>query len=148
MPRVAPSVGPAVPVDGRERERGFITIQYVYVIATSLVLLAMFANIIVAQYGRGVVRSALDEGVRAGARVTAGAELARTTCEATANEARDDLLGGPMGSGVVIACAVAGDRVTARADAEFAAWFPAVPSWRFSETAVALREELPPAVAP
>lgn len=131
-----------------DREAGFVTIQHVWIIATSLVLLAMFANVIVAQYGRGVVRSALDEGVRAGARVTAGAVAAQAACEAVATAARRDLLGGEMGDAVDIGCTVAPDRVTATARVTFPAWFPAVPSWAFTEDAVALREPAVATVAP
>ena len=48
-------------------DRGMATVQYVVTAGLSLLLFVAFANLIVFQYGRGVVRAALDEGVRAGA---------------------------------------------------------------------------------
>ncbi len=127
----------------RAREGGFITIQYTWVIATSLVLLTLFANVIVVQYGQGVVRTALDEGVRAGARVTTSAASAEAACEVTAERTRRDLLGGRLGDGVSFDCTPAGAEMRASAAAVFPSWFPAVPDWSFTATAVAVQEVAP-----
>ena len=48
-------------------ERGMATPQFVLASGLALLLFVAFANLIVFQYGRGVVRAALDEGVRAAA---------------------------------------------------------------------------------
>ena len=53
-------------------ETGFTTVQYVAVVAMSLVLLVLVANLLVDLYARGAIRDALDEGVRAGAPAGAG----------------------------------------------------------------------------
>jgi hypothetical protein len=126
-------------------DAGFITVQYVWVIGTSLVLFTLFANVILVQYGRGVVRTALDEGVRAGARVTASAPAAELACETAADRARQDLLGGRLGNHVSFDCTPdpATGTMRAVADATFASWFPAVPDWSFSATAVAVQERTP-----
>ena len=115
---------------------GFVTIQYVAAIGLSLVVLTMLANLIVFQYGRGVVRAAVDEGVRTGSRASASAH----ECEARANDVIADLLGGAMAEGVTIACSSSGGFVTARADVTFAAWLEPVPDWSFAVAATAVAE--------
>jgi hypothetical protein len=47
------------------RQGGFVTAQFVVVVGLSLLFFTMMANVIVFMYGRGVVRAALEEGVRA-----------------------------------------------------------------------------------
>ena len=89
-------------------------------------------------YGRGVVRSALDEGARAGSRVTD----AVGRCEERAAETMT-LLRGTMGDGVEIACWIDGESVLAQADVRFAAWAPAMPDWTFSITATSRRTPAP-----
>lgn len=127
----------------RSREAGFVTVQYVWVIATSLVLFTLVANVVVVQYARAVVRSALDDGVRAGARVLTSAVEAELACERVAEEARRDLLGGRLGSGVAIDCVASSEELRAVGTATFASWFPGVPDWSFSDRAVAVQEALP-----
>ncbi len=119
---------------------GFLTIQYVLAVGLSLVLLAQIMNLLVVGYGRGAVRAALDEGVRAAsvAQGDAGQCLARS--EAVLR----DLLGGTMGEGVgPIGCVVTEDRVRAEVDAVFAAWLPGVPAYGFSVRAEILKEAAP-----
>lgn len=127
----------------RTSEAGFVTVQYVWVIATSLVLFTLVANVVVVQYGRAVVRSALDDGVRAGARVTTSLAEAELACERTADEARRGLLGGPLGDGIAVDCVPAAGEMRAEAISVFASWFPAVPDWTFTDRAVAVQEEAP-----
>lgn len=119
----------------RPAEGGFVTIQYLLVVALSLMLVVVLTNLVVFQYGRGVVRAALDEGVRAGVRATAGV----AECEDRARDVLADLLGGAMGAGVALACSDDGRRVRATADVEFAGWSPAVPDWRFVAEAESVR---------
>lgn len=127
----------------RTSEAGFVTLQYVWVIATSLVLFTLVANVVVVQYGRAVVRSALDDGVRAGARVTTSLLEAELACERAAEETRRDLLGGRLGDGVAVDCLPAAGEMRAEARSVFASWFPAVPDWSFTDRAVAVQEEAP-----
>jgi hypothetical protein len=113
-----------------------VTAQLVVAIGLSLVLMATLANLLVLQYGRGVVRAALDEGVRAGSRADAGA----AECERRARAALADLLGGAMGAGVRLRCSADETTVTAQADVAFRGWAPGVPDWRFTARALAVRE--------
>ncbi len=109
----------------------------VYVIALAvfvwLLQLAVFA------YGRGVVRSALDEGARAGSKVTDSVER----CQERAAETMTGLLRGTMGNGVAITCTEESDRVLAHADVRFTAWAPAMPDWTFAITATSRRTPPP-----
>lgn len=114
-----------------------MTAQFVAVVALSLVLLVGLANALVAGYARGVVRAALDEGARAGARGTDGAAV----CVARATAVLDDLLAGPLRAGVEpVTCTVEGDRVHATTSAVVAGWLPALPGWAFEATATATAE--------
>lgn len=118
---------------------GFVTVQHVAVVALSLVVFVAMANLVVFQYGRGVVRAALDEGVRAGAHASASA----AECEARAADVLADLLGGPMGSGVTIGCGEAGGEIRAAAEVRFTGWLPGVPDWSFTVDAASLKERAP-----
>lgn len=118
-------------------ERGMATVQYVVIAGLSLFLFVAFANLIVFQYGRGVVRAALDEGVRAGAPL--GAQP--SDCQARLDGFLDDLLGGEMGRGVDGECGIDGDFVVATATVHFEGWV--IPDWDFNLSATAVKESLP-----
>ena len=77
------------------------------------------ANLVVIQYGRGAMRSALDQGVRVGA-ISGSAEL----CEAKMSEVLGQLLAGRMGDAVETRCQIGPGFVSASADAEFSSWTP------------------------
>jgi hypothetical protein len=126
---------------GRDRERpgragGFVTTQFVLAVALSLMLFVMLCNAIVYQYGRGVVRAALDEGVRSASR--AGGTV--SACEAAAEEVRHTLLGGPIGSHVAIRCGLVADTVQATATGYLPSWLPLVPDWSIDLAASAVKE--------
>jgi hypothetical protein len=121
--------------DGRD-ERGFVTVQYVAATALSLVFLLLVANLLVNLYARGVVREALDEGVRAAAPVDARA----SACEARAAAVLDGLLRGPIGDGVAVTCAVGPERARATAVVTLPSWLPGVPPWRFTVEAGTRRD--------
>jgi type IV secretory pathway TrbL component len=123
-------------------ERGFVTIEYVLAVALSMLALVVIANFIVFQYGRGVVRAAVDQGVRSGARAPA----AVAACEQAARQVVADLLGGKsgsMGRTVSITCIQVGGRLDATADGRFRAWLPPVPDWSFHFGASAVVERSP-----
>ncbi len=109
------------------RAGGFVTTQFVLVVAFSLLLFVMLCNAIVYQYGRGVIRSALDEGVRSGSRASGSA----ATCQAAAEEVRHSLLGGPIGAHVSLRCGLVAGQVHAtarkRSDEPWVAPGPACP---------------------
>lgn len=116
-------------------ETGFLTVQFVAAVGLSLVLFTVLANLVVYGYARGVVRAALDEGVRSASRVDGDA----ATCQARAEAVLADLLGGPMGDGVTLRC----EGRRAVADVTLQPWVPGVPAWRFSLAADAVAEEAP-----
>jgi hypothetical protein len=125
-----------VPGQAPDCARGFVTTQFVLAVALSLVLFVMLCNAIVYQYGRGVVRAALDEGVRSASR--AGGTVG--TCEAAAEEVRHSLLGGPVGSHVAIRCGLVADTVRATATGYLPSWLPLVPDWPVDLAASAVKE--------
>ena len=128
-------VPPAAPPAAQVGERGAAAISHTLVIAMSMILFVLCANVIVALYGRGVVRGALDEGVRAGARTIAGV----AECQQRVDDVLGQLLGGSLGAGVTATCGDAGDRVVATADAAFPGWLPGVPAFRFRIGAAATK---------
>lgn len=112
---------------------------YLFAIGLALVFFVLLVQFAVWQYGRGVVRSALDEGARAGS----PAEKGPAHCEARVAAALADLLGGAMGDEVRVRCADDGARMVAEADVTFRAWLPPSPDWSFRLAAAARKERLP-----
>lgn len=135
--------GPAVPAS---RPGGFVTTQFVLAVAFSLLLFVLLCNAIVYQYGRGVIRDALDEAVRSGSR--AGGSTA--SCQRAAEEVRRSLLGGPIGAHVTLHCGLAGGRVRASASGHMASWLPLVPDFPVALSATAVKEPFgaPPTTVP
>ena len=121
-------------VDRRLTDRGVSSVQFLLASVLSLVLFLTLANVVVVQYGRGAMRSALDQGARAGAISGSTAE-----CEARAADVVAQLLGGRMSDGMVIRCTVSGNVVVARGDVVFDSWTPLSPDFPitlFSEAAL------------
>lgn len=136
---------PRLPGPAARRAGGFVTTQFVLAVALSLLLFVMLCNAIVYQYGRGVLRDALDEAVRSGSR--AGGSTA--SCQRAAEEVRRSLLGGPVGAHVSLRCGLAGGRVQASASGYMASWLPLVPDFPVALSATAVKEPFgaPPATA-
>lgn len=130
-------------MDRRSGEDGYLTVQYLVVIGFSLVLFTALANLVVFQYARGVVRAALDEGARAGARTIASDPAALAACESRARSARDGLVAGRLADGMRITCELGPEVMVAQAEVHLAGWTPLVPDWRFEASATALREVAP-----
>ena len=103
-----------------------------------MLLFLALANLVVVQYGRGALRSALDQGARAGA-VSSSEDECRQRIEGVLSQ----LLGGRMGDSVMTSCAVGADVVTAAAQAVFVSWTPFTADFVIEMTAQATRE-LPP----
>jgi hypothetical protein len=118
------------------RAGGFVTTQFVLAVALSLLLFVVACNAVVYQYARGVVRSALDEGVRSGSRATGSAGA----CQAAAEAVRRSLLGGPIGAHVELRCAVVDGQVRANAAGYLPSWLPGVPDWPIDLHASAVDE--------
>jgi hypothetical protein len=110
--------------------------------AITLVVFVGGANLIVDEYSRGVLRTAVDEAARAGSQEGA-AGGAQAACEAKAAEVMRNLLAGPIGKGVTISCALHGSTVVATAAGRLPGWLPPVPSWSVHATGVSQLERNP-----
>lgn len=133
------SGSPSSADDGR-CERGFVTAQYLVVIGFTLFLLTAFLNVLVFQYGRGVIRGALDAGARAASPAGAG----EADCYEAVDRYLSQLLGGSMGESVNPVCGEAGGFVVVTAtDVTFEGWMALVPDWTFTIEARAVKEQLP-----
>lgn len=105
--------------DRRIGERGVSSVQFLLAAALSLTVFLALANLVVVQYGRGAIRSALDQGARAGA-IAASEQV----CEAAARDVLAQLLGGRMSDSVSLGCASRQGLMTASATAVFESWTP------------------------
>lgn len=117
-------------------EAGIATAGFVVAVGFSMLFFVLLTNLVAVQYGRGVVRAALDEGARHGARYGASG----SACEDRIREVLDGLLGGMMGSGVSYRCEGDSARIRARAEVVFTAWLPAIPEFQFQMAATAAVE--------
>lgn len=119
-----------------EEDAGMAAVTTTVAVAMSMVLFVMCFNVIAVMYGRGVVRGALDEGIRVAAR--SGGLVAE--CEQRVAQVLDQLLGGHMGQGVSYGCGRDGDQVVAIAEVVFSGWLPGIPEARFSLAARSVKE--------
>ncbi len=124
--------------DRRLRDRGVTSVQFLLASGLGLLLFLALANLVVVQYGRGALRSALDQGARVGA-VSSSEEECRQRIEAVLGQ----LLGGRMGDSVVTACGVGPAVVTASGRAVFVSWTPFTTDFVIEMTAQATRESPP-----
>ena len=116
--------------------QGFATMSFVVAAGFSMLFFVLLANLLVVQYGRAVVRVALDDGVRHGA----GFGNDSAQCETRIREVLSGLLSGRMGSGVSYRCVKGATQARATADAIFSAWLPGIPDFRFQMAATATAE--------
>jgi hypothetical protein len=116
-------------------DRGEGVVVLVVASGTVLVLLVQILQVVVFSYGKGTVRTALDEAARAGARSGLSA------CEATADQVMSDLLGGPMGANVQISCADAGREIVATATVHFDGWLTSLADYDGTFSASAAKED-------
>jgi hypothetical protein len=117
---------------------GTATLQYVVATAFVLVAFVGLTNLVVDLYARGAVRAAVDEAVRAGARVDASA----AQCSSRARDVLTDLLGSRLRAGIEVSCAARVDVVTATADVRLPGWL-LLPDWTFTVTGTAVKERIP-----
>lgn len=130
-------LGPSKSTSG---QRGSSVVPSLVAMGMILVMLTLFTQFAVWQYGRGVLRSAALEA----ARTEAVFEPTPGACSERFEQVRRDLLGGQMSEGVGEArCEVFEDRVVVTVDAHFEKWLPISPDWNFSVTAIATREVEP-----
>ncbi len=107
-----------------------------------VVLLALFVgalNLVVDEYAKGAVRTAVDEAAQAGA--TGGGSVIE--CEGKAAQVRADLLPGPFGHGVTVNCSLQGNEMVASASGYLPSLVPPVPSVHISVVGWSVIEEVP-----
>lgn len=108
--------------DGQASVTMLLTVGVLFIVFMTMV------NVLLFVYARGVVRAAVDEGARAGSFANASAG----ECVSRAQNALDDLLGGPLGDNIAVACAVIGEEMVATANATLTSPIPGVGSWSFT----------------
>ena len=116
-------------------ENGFTSIQFLLASALALVFFTALANLVVVQFAAGAVRSALDQGVRAGS-ITRSAE----SCEVRVVEVLDGLLGGSVGDTKTINCEIVGFLVVAEGSVAVDSWTPFTRDFLIEHTAEARLE--------
>lgn len=114
------------------------SVQFLLAAGLALILFLALANLVVVQYGRGAIRSALDQGARAGA-IGRDAVL----CETTAAGVVAQLLGGRMSDDFVVSCAASGPLMVARGSAVFETWTPMAPDIEVRLVSEAILEPSP-----
>ena len=119
-------------------QRGVTSVQFVLASGLGLLLFLALANVVVVQYGRGAIRSALDQAVRVAAVTGSVSE-----CEARIDEVLGQLLGGAMGDSVVTECSISGQIATATGYGIFDSWTPISPDFSVSLSASAVVEASP-----
>lgn len=107
-------------------DRGISSIQFVFAAALALLFFVVMANLVVVQYGKGALRSALEQGARAG---TVGGTAA---CEDIAGQVIEDLLGGRMSDGLTLRCVRDGAVIVASGSVTFESWTPLSPDFPIS----------------
>ena len=115
-------------------DRGLGSIQFVLASSLALLLFLALANLVVVQYGKGALRSALEQGARAG---SVGGVIA---CEETARQVMSDLLGGRMSDDLVLSCTTDGSVISADGSVRFQSWTPLTPDFSFSLSSQAVGE--------
>lgn len=124
--------------------------SFVVTLAAVLILLAAFlmaTNLVVDQYGQGVVRTAVDEGAQAGALIGTP-EGAIAACRAKEGEVMGGLLAGELGRHLNLSCSVQGEFVTASAVGELPGWLPPVPAVGVRQLGISRLETAPTAAQP
>lgn len=106
-------------VDRRVKDTGVTSVQFLLASVLSLVVFLALANVVVVQYARGAMRSAVDQGVRVGA-----IHQSTTVCEGRIEAVLEDLLAGDIGETIVFGCVIAGGLMTATISGVVESWTP------------------------
>jgi hypothetical protein len=119
-------------------DRGVSSVQFVLASALGLFLFVALANLVVVQYGRGAVQSALEQGARAGS-----VRGEPSACEETAEDVLSQLLGGRMSDDLAISCRLVGISMVASGVAVFPSWTPLASDFQVELTSEAVIEPPP-----
>ena len=115
------------------------TVATLLAIGFTLIAAVAMLQVLLFMYGRMVIRSAVDEGARAGSRIDTDASI----CLSRANDVLGDLLGGPLGNDISVSCGSNGAEMVAVASATLRSPLPGVPAWSFQTVARAVEEQEP-----
>ena len=108
-------------------ETGNAMVTTLLAMLIGVAVLFFAANLIVDSYGKGALRTAVDEAAQAGALQGApGGAVA--ACQAKESEVMSGLLSGPFGAQVHLGCAISGDQLVATAQGSLPGWLPPVPA--------------------
>jgi hypothetical protein len=122
----------------RTGEHGFVTIEFLVAVGFSLLVLVMITNLVMVQFGRGVVRAAVDEGARAGARLSADPVQ---VCLDRTQRTLESI--GQLGDVTAADCELVDGQVRSVATADFEGWLPFVPVFTEDAEATARLEVEP-----
>ena len=137
---------PTVVGEGRD-EGGDTFVVTLMAVVILLGVVFMAANLIVDQYGQGVVRTAVDEGAQTGS-VQGDPGTAVAACQAKETEVMSGLLSGGFSRDIHLSCQVQGSDVVAVASGTLPGWLPPVPAVRVQELGVQALEALPGPATP
>lgn len=107
----------------------------------SLMVLVMVFNLGTFVIEKGLAHSAVDQGVRAGAREDVDAIDA---CDERARQVLGNLLTGPLGDGSAVSCDADAEQVTATIHLPLRWWLPGLPDGAVDVSAFARREGVRP----
>jgi len=107
----------------------------------------MGANLVIDQYGQGVVRTAVDEGAQTGS-VQGDPASAVAACQAKESEVMSGLLSGGFGRDLRLSCQIEGSDVVAEASGTLPGWLPPVPAVHVQELGVETLETPPAPTTP
>jgi hypothetical protein len=124
---------------GQDRDAGSAVVTGVAGIGVLLAIFVGGLNLVIDEYAKGAVRTAVDEAAQAGA--AAGGSV--VGCELKAAQVRTDLLPGPFGREVTVDCSRRGDEMVASAAGQLPSLVPPVPSVHLSLSGFSLIEEVP-----
>ena len=111
------------------------SVQFLLASALGLFLFVGLINLVVVQYGRGALQSAVEQGVRAGSLTGDPGD-----CESRINSVVSQLLAGRMSDDLTVGCSSADGLMSATASATFSSWTPLTDHFRVELTSRALIE--------
>jgi hypothetical protein len=100
-------------------EGGLTSVQFLLASGLALIFFVALANVVIVQYAKGSLRSALDQGVRTGAVTRSIGD-----CEERVSAVLDGLLSGSIGDTIRFECRVDGLAMAASASLTVESWTP------------------------
>lgn len=132
--------------DGRSEE-GSAAVVTTFAVLMALAAFLMAVNLVVDQYGQGVLRTAVDEAARSGS-LQGAPGGAQSACVAKEAEVMSGLLSGPFAAHVHLGCSVEAGEVVATADGSLPGWLPPVPAVRVHVLGTSVLENDPTPSSP